>query len=119
MQQGDVIRAGSWVAVAGAGAGLALVGAAVTGKLGSSTTVEQITPSPVAVPTLAHSTGGLSVQEIFRLDAPGVVRISESSDGTARTTHHSLGSGFVIDKAGHIVTSNRVVSGARALKVSF
>ena len=27
--------------------------------------------------------------------------------------------GFVIDKAGHIVTSNRVISGARSVKVSF
>jgi S1-C subfamily serine protease len=119
MQQGDVIRVGSWVAVAGAGAGLALAGAAVTGRLGSSTNVEQITPSSAVVPTLAPSTRGLTVQEIFRLDAPGVVRISDSSGAAAHTTHHSLGSGFVIDKAGHIVTSNRVVSGARALKVSF
>jgi S1-C subfamily serine protease len=114
MQQGDVIRAGAWVAVAGAGAGFALAGAALTGKLGSSTTIEQITPAPVAPSSLA-STKGLSVQEIFRLDAPGVVRISDSPSAA----NPSLGSGFVIDKAGHIVTSNLVVSGARSLKVSF
>jgi S1-C subfamily serine protease len=113
MHQGDVIRAGAWVAVAGAGAGLALAGAALTGKLGSSTTIEQITPAPSAASTLATNRG-LSVQEIFRLDAPGVVRISGPS-----AANGSLGSGFVIDKAGHIVTSNLVVSGARGLKVSF
>src|SRR5262249_27325969 len=43
-------------------------------------------------------------------DAPGVVRIS---------ANRSLGSGFVIDKAGHIITSNLVVSGATGLKISF
>jgi S1-C subfamily serine protease len=119
VQQGDVIRAGAWVAVAGAGAGLALAGAALTGKLGSSTTFEQITPTSPAASTLATPGRGLSVQEIFRLDAPGVVRISDSTGPAPAVVHQSLGSGFVIDKAGHIVTSNLVVSGARALKVSF
>ena len=104
MQQGDVIRAGAWVAVAGAGAGLALAGAALTGKLGSSTTLEQITPSPAAARRSPTPGRGLSVQEIFRLDAPGVVRISDSTRRRAGRRHHSLGSGFVIDKAGHIVT---------------
>ena len=31
----------------------------------------------------------------------------------------SLGSGFVIDKAGHIVTNYHVVAGARSVQVSF
>jgi len=115
MQQGEFIRAGAWLAVAGAGAGLALAGAALTGNLGSSTTVEEVTTPPATASTLGTPASGLTVQEIFRLDAPGVVRITDSSPAPRR----SLGSGFVIDKAGHIVTSNLAVSGATRLKVSF
>ena len=118
MQQGDFIRAGGLLVVAGAGAGLALAGAALTGNLGSSTTIEQVTTPPVIATSLANSGRGLSVQEIYRLDAPGVVRIS-NADARPPAADRSLGSGFVIDKAGHIVTSNLVVSGVSGIKVSF
>ena len=43
MQQGALIRTSAFVAAAGAGAALALGGAELTGRLGSSTTIEQIT----------------------------------------------------------------------------
>jgi S1-C subfamily serine protease len=118
MQQADVIRGGAWVVVAGAGAGLALAGAALTGRLGSTTTIQEITTPLTAASSLGTGSRGLSVQEIYRLDAPGVVRISDSASARSRTDR-LLGSGFVIDKAGHIVTSNHVVSGATGLKVSF
>ena len=118
MQQGDFVRAGAWLVAAGAGAGIALAGAAITGNLGSTTTIEQVTTPPVIATSLANSGRALSVQEIYRLDSPGVVRISDSTS-RAKATARSLGSGFVIDKAGHIVTSNLVVSGATGLKVSF
>src|SRR5215469_1520391 len=117
MQQADVIRGGAWLVVAGAGAGLALAGAALTGRLGSSTTIQEITAPSTAATSLGTGSRGLSVQEIYRLDAPGVVRISDSSSARSRADR-LLGSGFVIDKAGHIVTSNHVVSGATGLKVS-
>jgi S1-C subfamily serine protease len=117
MQQGDFIRAGALLVVAGAGAGLALAGAALTGNLGSSTTIEQVTTPPVIASSLANQGRGLSVQEIYRQDAPGVVRISNAARPPA--ADRSLGSGFVIDKAGHIVTSNLVVSGVSGIKVSF
>jgi S1-C subfamily serine protease len=118
MQQGEFIRAGAFIVVAGAGAGLALAGAALTGNLGSSTTIEQVTTPPVTATSLANVGRGLSVQEIYRLDAPGVVRISDSA-AKPPAADRSLGSGFVIDKAGHIVTSNLVVSGVSGIKVSF
>ena len=118
MQQGEFIRAGAFLVVAGAGAGLALAGAALTGNLGSSTTIEQVTTSPVIATSLANPGRALSVQEIYRLDAPGVVRISDSA-ARPPGADRSLGSGFVIDKAGHIVTSNLVVSGVSGIKVSF
>ena len=36
-----------------------------------------------------------------------------------QTTEHALGSGFVVDKAGHIVTNYHVVAGAGTVFVSF
>jgi S1-C subfamily serine protease len=113
MQQGDFIRAVTLIAAAGAGAGLALAGAAITGHLDDSTTIQQIMPATSQAASTLPKSGGLTVQEIYRLDAPGVVQIN-----TAVPTS-GLGSGFVIDKAGHIVTSNRTLSGARSVKVSF
>ena len=78
MQQGDLIRTSAFVAAAGAGAGLALGGAALTGHLGSSTTIEQITSTAAQTSKIAPSSaqGDLSVQQIYRLDSPGVVQIS-------------------------------------------
>lgn len=116
----EVGRVVGAVVVAGAGAGLALGGAALTGNLGGSTTINQVAPASSAAATTSTSRGGrdLSVQEIYRLDAPGVVQITQG--GTRRTAAgQALGSGFVIDKAGHIVTSNLVLGGSRNLHVSF
>ena len=118
MQQGDFIRPFWLIAAAGAGAGLALAGAALTGHLGNSTTIQQILPaSALPAGTVSSAGRALSVEQIYRLDAPGVVQINKPSSPAPLDL--GLGSGFVIDKAGHIVTSNRVVSGARTVRVSF
>ncbi len=124
MRQGDVIRVLAAFAVAGAGASVALVGAAVTGQLGDHTTIEQFA-APASAPAASNSSLGagganLSVEQIYRLDAPGVVRITAPT-GKLQPPRSAqlLGSGFVIDKAGHIVTSNRVIAGAGPVKVSF
>jgi S1-C subfamily serine protease len=118
MQQGDFVRPLGLIAAAGAGAGLALAAAALTGHLGNSTTIQQILPaSALPAGTVSSAGRALSVEQIYRLDAPGVVQINEPSSPSPLAL--GLGSGFVIDKAGHIVTSNRVVSGARTVRVSF
>ncbi|MGH9099550.1 MAG: S1C family serine protease [Acidimicrobiales bacterium] len=122
MKEGDVLRLLAVVASAGVGALLALVAAEVTGNLGGITTVEQFVPQPVA----ASSAGGavsdlgtaLSVERIYRLDAPGVVEISTPAS-SPRAAPRLLGSGFVIDKAGHILTSSNVIGLARDVEVSF
>ena len=118
MQQGALIRTSAFVAAAGAGAALALGGAELTGRLGSSTTIEQITSTAAQTSKIAPSSGqgDLSVQQIYRLDSPGVVQISSRGPSPSAG---GLGSGFVIDKAGHILTSNHVISGARGVRVSF
>jgi S1-C subfamily serine protease len=125
MEQRDIVRVLGSVVVAGTGAGLALGGAALTGNLSGSTTIAQIATAPASPPVVPSPAGGreLSVQQIYRLDAPGVVQITSAVPGKPRpplaSDGSSLGSGFVIDKAGHIVTSNRVLGAARNLQVSF
>jgi putative serine protease PepD len=113
------------------GGGVALGGAATLGKLGARTTVirEEAVPSSAA-PVLFQPGKGLSINEIYRASAPAVVhiettiRVQQPSDffgnpfGTTQT-QRALGSGFVIDKAGHIVTNYHVVRGASAIQVSF
>ena len=57
------------------------------------------------------------MQEIYRLAGPGVVQISALT--TNQGEEQALGSGFVIDKAGHIVTNYHVVQNADEIRVSF
>src|SRR5204863_7485408 len=72
-----------------------------------------------------------SINAIYRASAPGVVHIETTSRvqqpadpffgnpfGTSET-QRALGSGFVIDKAGHIVTNYHVLRGANTSQVSF
>ncbi len=121
----DIGRVLGVAVVAGAGAGLALGGAALTGNFGASTTIDQLAPALSAATATSSPGGGrdLSVQEIYRLDAPGVVQITQGRAGARSAplspSGRALGSGFVIDKAGHIVTSNLVLGTARNLHVSF
>jgi S1-C subfamily serine protease len=114
------------------GAALALGGAALFGKLGSHTTIKQV--SPLAQGGFNNAslqpavTKGLTPEQIYRHDAPGVVQITATtvtqttdpfSFQPQLQTEQSLGSGFVIDKAGHIVTNYHVIQGAQKLRVSF
>jgi S1-C subfamily serine protease len=72
----------------------------------------------------------LGVNDIYRRSAPGVVQITSRS--SARTATEpvfgapfrtpglpALGSGFVIDKDGHVVTNFHVIQGASDIEVGF
>jgi len=120
------------VLVAAAGGVVALAGAAAFGKLGSHTTIQQVSRSTVtnAATTPSVAAGALTPERIYAQDAPGVVQITatavtQGSAGpfnlfpSAPTTTQSLGSGFVIDRAGHIVTNYHVIAGAQKVQVSF
>ncbi|HXK15496.1 MAG TPA: trypsin-like peptidase domain-containing protein [Gaiellaceae bacterium] len=106
--------------VAVVGGALALGGAALLGKLGSHTTIQQVSPlggGGVGNVTLqAPATGALTAEQIYKRDAPGVVQVTATDPASGS---QSLGSGFVIDKAGHIVTNYHVVQGAKSVQVSF
>ncbi len=117
------------LAVALAGGIAALAGASFTGNLGrSTTTVVREGAAPDASP-VAATAGALSVNEIYRRAAPGVVQITSTSVTAGQTDlfgsplqpqeQRALGSGFVIDKAGHIVTNYHVVENAREIEVAF
>ncbi len=125
-------HAAELLVVAVVGGALALGGAAAFGKLGNRTTIQQVT-QPVGIPTTSQTptTGkALTAEQIYRRDAPGVVQITATSVTqapadpfnqlpTTPQTSESLGSGFVIDKAGHIVTNYHVIQGAKKVQVSF
>jgi len=125
------------LAVAGLlGGGAALGGAALFGKLGSSTTTttvvqKEAAASPATVTaTPTAGSANLSIHEIYSRTAPGVVQITSTTPGQTETnaffgtpfsspSQQALGSGFVIDKAGHIVTNYHVIQGASKIEVSF
>jgi S1-C subfamily serine protease len=105
--------------------GVIAVGAvALLGGLDSGTTVVTETSaarSPGLAPADANA---MSVHEIYERAASGVVRVNSTSNSTAASGLGSqqisaLGSGFVIDKTGHIVTNYHVVEGADVVTVSF
>lgn len=120
------------LAVAVAGGIAALAGASITGNLGGgTTTVIREGASPSSIP-VAATNGALSVNEIYKRASSGVVQITSTSVTPAQPgafpggpfqpqpqEQQALGSGFVIDKAGHIVTNYHVVQNAREIEVAF
>jgi putative serine protease PepD len=130
-----VIYAAGLVAAAALGGALALGGAALVGGFGTTTTVREVAaplPSPISLnEPSASRAGALSVNAIYKHAAPGVVQVTAtqvvSTPGVdpfgfafpAQQKSQALGSGFVIDKAGHIVTNYHVVENARSVDVSF
>ncbi|HET7045888.1 MAG TPA: trypsin-like peptidase domain-containing protein [Gaiellaceae bacterium] len=121
---------------AGAAGGAAAIGAvSAAGGLGSTTTVEEVpqqAPPPGQVALDRSSRTALTVAQLYARAAPGVVQITSTTVvqppadpffgdlfQPAPETTQSLGSGFVLDKAGHVVTNYHVVQGARTVLVSF
>jgi S1-C subfamily serine protease len=127
------LRTAELLAVAVVGGGLALGGAAVLGQLGDHTTVEQVTtafPRSSASSQAPATSKGLRPEQIYDQDGPGVVQITATTvtqvpsdpfnfPPSAPQTSQSLGSGFVIDRAGHIITNFHVIAGAQKVQVSF
>jgi S1-C subfamily serine protease len=112
-------RAAELVVAALSGGAIVLGGAAALGKLDRSRTIASFTQAK-------H----LSIHDVYDQAAPGVVhitattRVQQPSDpffGTPGGTQEqqAVGSGFVIDKSGHIVTNDHVVAGATRVQVSF
>ena len=111
------------VATAALGGAVAVGAVAALGGLDGSTTSVVTETAPPPRTLAAPPPDAMSVNEIYERAAPGVVQIASTS-GTADTfsgglSPSALGSGFVVDKAGHIVTNFHVVDGADEIRVSF
>lgn len=118
---------------AAVGGGAALAGAEVTGLLDDESTVVNTIAAPQSsAPVGFAQNRRLSVNDIYRQSAPGVVQITTTTVQTIepdpflnqfgfpeQQREQALGSGFVIDKSGHIVTNFHVVHGAEEIEVSF
>jgi putative serine protease PepD len=115
------------ILVAGlAGAVIALI--ATGGGSNRTVTVMETTHAasvPSSLPTSLTSHGGMSINQIFRQDGPGVVDIVVTSNansggffgGTQQTTGE--GAGVVYDTKGDILTDEHVVANATSVKVNF
>jgi putative serine protease PepD len=120
-----------WIPVIGgavAGGVIALVIAS-----GHSTTTRNVTTtvttqaSARAVPTAFSNSGGMSINQIYKADSPGVVDIlvtttsqSQSLFGGGGTSQKSEaeGAGVVYNSKGDILTDQHVVAGATSVKVT-
>jgi S1-C subfamily serine protease len=115
------------------GGGASIGVAAALGDLGGKTTTIREFQRPVApASATAPTRTALSINQIYRRAAPGVVQVTSTSVVTVpadpffgnqflpqQQQVKALGSGFVIDKAGHVVTNYHVVKDAKQISVSF
>ncbi|HEY3050944.1 MAG TPA: trypsin-like peptidase domain-containing protein [Gaiellaceae bacterium] len=128
--------AGALLAAALAGGTVAVIGAALVGTGEHTTTVREIVqPEPLSPSNVSQGSRDrpLTVRDIYERDAPGVVQVTTTTKVKLPQTdwfgnpfripgtdvQRSLGSGFVLDKAGYIVTNYHVVGSAQSVYVSF
>jgi S1-C subfamily serine protease len=117
-------------AKAGALVGAAVLGGGVAVGLGqaigedSTTTVVREVPGSAPEPAAFPSSGGKKISQIYEAAKHGVVQVTSTSVVSdspffGAQEQQAQGSGFVIDKDGHVVTNYHVVEGAKKVQVSF
>jgi putative serine protease PepD len=133
---GILKRGAGLVGAAVLGGAVALAGAALVGGSDRpTTTVRELVQTPSSGRSAAsfeHRGKALTINEVYRQSAPGVVQVTATTAVTPsvptffnnpfspqQQLQRAEGSGFVWDKAGHIVTNYHVVQGAKAVEVSF
>jgi S1-C subfamily serine protease len=122
---------GALLAAAVAGGAIAVAGTALLLGVGDDdgdSTEGAVTQLTSATPDRFRRDQPMSLAEVYRQSEGGVVQVSvtdivQSEDPLFRIPQQQqprgLGSGFVIDKAGHIVTNFHVIEGADEVEVSF
>ena len=110
-------------ALVGGGTAVA-IGAAVDSDEGGTTTVFSAVASAADSSTRINTDDTMSVQEIYQHAGPGVLQVTSTSVDSSDPffgpqPRVSLGSGFVIDKDGYIVTNYHVIESARQIEVNF
>jgi S1-C subfamily serine protease len=101
------------------GGGVAVGAVALLGGLdgGDTTVVTETIPTEPRSGVAPMS--AMSINEIYERAAPGVVQINSTSSSGTGADGRALGSGFVFDTAGHIVTNYHVIQGADEIRVGF
>jgi S1-C subfamily serine protease len=122
---------GALLAAAVAGGAIAVAGTALLLGVGDDddgSSDAAVTQQTAQAPDRFQREEPLSLAEVYRRSEGGVVQVSvtdivQSEDPLFRIPQQQqprgLGSGFVIDKAGHIVTNFHVIEGADEVEVSF
>jgi putative serine protease PepD len=126
-----LVAAGAVLTAAIAGGAIGSVAtSALDSESAVTTTVVGEQPASAAAtqteanPETAFSGGGLGVSDVYREIADGVVEVKVTGTGEAGTSpfgqqqpQGALGSGFVSDEQGHVVTNFHVVEGAESVEV--
>jgi len=115
-------KVGALVAAALLGGAVA-VGIGQTLNDGSTTTVIREVQGETTEPAAFPSTGARKISDIYEAAKHGVVQVTSTSvvsnNFFGAQEQQAQGSGFVIDKDGHVVTNYHVVEGAKKVQVSF
>jgi putative serine protease PepD len=133
MNRRTIIRFTPLLAAAaiGGGTGAGVYALSSGGSSPPATTPTAIVPAQAA----AKQTTTTTLTQLYRQDAPGVVDITVDSTATTggggfgapffgpgrgpQQQQQAEGTGFVIDKQGHILTAEHVVDGANSITVRF
>ena len=113
-------------ALVGGGAAVAIGAVVESDGGGGTTTVFSEVAGPVDSSTRVQtdSSSAMTVQEIYQHAGPGVLQVTSTSVDSGDPffgpqPRVSLGSGFVIDEDGYIVTNYHVIESARQIEVNF
>ena len=122
MQVG-IARIGAVLAAAVLGGGIAVGVDHAVGEEGSTTVIREI-GGVTTEPTSFRSSTGRTISDIYTSSKNGVVQVLATAvvpDNPFFGAQQArlLGSGFVIDKSGHVVTNYHVVEGASKVEVGF
>jgi S1-C subfamily serine protease len=121
--QATLVRAGALLAAGALGGGVAVGVDRAVGDEGGTTVIRELgggTPES----SVFRSGTGKTIADIYMSARRGVVQVNATavvSDNPFFGAQESrlLGSGFIIDKSGHVVTNYHVVEGASKVEVSF
>jgi len=118
-----VSRVGALVLAGVLGGGIALGIDRAVGDESGTTVIQEVSGGAEAT-AFGEPTGGKTISDIYGSAKRGVVQVlatSVVSDNPffAPQQARLLGSGFVIDKSGHVVTNYHVIQGATKVEVSF